>query len=176
MIATIVVAFDEDFVIGKDNSIPWHIPEDLANFKKLTTGQVCVMGRNTWESLPQKFRPLPNRKNIVISTKYWLDPDIFMQSLGECENNFDVFSVGDLDGALNICLNLFPEKEIFIIGGSQLYKDALSSSIIKKMVVTHVKGKHEGDVRFPNIDWSRWNANSLQKGFGFEVVEYKQHV
>jgi dihydrofolate reductase len=175
MIATIVVAFDENFVIGKDNSIPWHIPEDLINFKKLTTDHVCLMGRNTWESLPKKFRPLPNRKNIVISTKYWLDPDLFMQSLGECGSNFDVFSVGDLDGALNISLNLFPEKEIFIIGGAQLYKDSLSSSIIKRMIVTHVEGKHEGDTKFPNVDWSKWNSNSLKKSSGFEIVEYK-HV
>lgn len=173
MIATIIVAFDDNYVIGNKNSIPWHIPEDLSNFKKLTTNNVCVMGRNTWESLPNKFRPLPNRKNIVVSSKYWTAPDLFMNSLGDCSNSLDVFSVADFDGAMNICLNLFDDKEIFIIGGSQLFKESLDSKFIKKMIITHVKGKYEGDVKFPNIDWSIWVPNNtIVKSSQFEIVEY----
>lgn len=173
MIATIIVAFDDNYIIGNNNSIPWHIPEDLANFKKLTTGNVCIMGRNTWESLPAKFRPLPNRKNIIVSSKYWLDSDMFMKSLGNCFNSLDVFSVPDFDGAMNICLNLFGDKEIFIIGGSQLFKESLDSKFIKRMIITHVKGNYEGDVKFPNVDWSNWKNNKiLIESSDFKIVEY----
>ena len=166
MIATIIVAFDKNYVIGKNNSIPWHIPEDLINFKKLTTNNICVMGRNTWESLPEKFKPLPNRKNIVVSSKYHKHPDLFIK-------HSDVFCVADFDGAINICFNLFQDKEIFIIGGSKLFKESLDSKSIKKMIITHVNGSYEGDVKFPNIDSSRWISNkTIIKSSEFETIEY----
>jgi dihydrofolate reductase len=174
MIANIIVAFDKNYNIGYKNSIPWHIPDDLANFKKLTTNNICVMGRNTWESLPNKFRPLPNRKNIIISSKYWADPDLFMKTLVDGHSNsLDFFVVPDFDGAMNICLNLFADKQIFIIGGYRLFKESLDSKFVKTMIVTHVQGEYEGDVKFPNANWSDWKVDSvLIDSSKFRIIKY----
>lgn len=173
MIATIIVAFDKNYNIGYENSIPWHIPEDLAHFKKITTNNICVMGRNTWESLPNKFRPLPNRKNIIVSSKYWSVPDLFMNSLSNCSNSLDVFCVPDFDGAMNISLNLFKDKEIFIIGGFRLFKESLDSKFIKRMIVTHVDGEYKGDVKFPSIDLDKWHEKKvIAESSNFRIIEY----
>jgi len=172
MKVTIIVAFDDDFNIGYKNSIPWNIPEDLINFKKTTTNNVCIMGRKTWESLPFNFRPLPDRKNIIISSKYWKDPDYFMKNLGS-SSCLDVFSVPDFDGAMNICLNLFDDKEIFLIGGSGIFKEGLDSKFVKKMIVTHVNGVYKGDVKFPDLNWNDWKKESvIADNENFKIIEY----
>lgn len=170
---TIIVAFDKIFNIGKNNSIPWHFPEDLLNFKKLTTNNVCIMGRNTWESLPEKFRPLPNRINIIISKTYYKNPNKFSNSLGRIpEEAFEVFAVSDLEEALAYCDSFVKNKEIFIIGGSKVYNDCLLNNYIDKMIVTKIKNVYEGDVKFPDIDWSQWNEKLLSSNENFDIFEY----
>lgn len=170
---TIIVAFDQNFIIGKNNSIPWHFPEDLANFKKLTTNNVCIMGRNTWESLPGKFRPLPNRINIVISSSYYKNPDRFSNSLGYIPSNaFDVLTVPDLDYALVYCDQFINNKEIFLIGGAKVYTECLSKNLVDKMIVTKIKSSYEGDTKFPEVDWSIWNQKVLFFNENLEIVEY----
>ncbi len=136
MIISIIVAVAKNNVIGKDNSLIWHISEDLKRFKKLTSGHPIIMGRKTYESLP--FKPLPKRKNIVISSQKDLKfegatvVDDFSKALKECEE----------------------EKEVFICGGASVYKHFIN--ITDKIFLTKVHHNFEGDTYFPETDFSKW--------------------
>jgi dihydrofolate reductase len=132
---SIVVAVAENGVIGKDNQLIWHLPNDLKFFKKLTTGNSIIMGRKTFESIG---KALPKRTNIVITRKKdYTAPGCIV--------------VSSFTGALEAA----PENEnIFIIGGASIYKIALNHS--DKMYYTRVKAAFDGDVHFPKIDWNEW--------------------
>lgn len=123
----IIVAVSENGVIGKDNQLPWHFPEDLKRFKELTQGEPVVMGRNTWDSLPRK--PLPGRTNIVVSSSGKMDGQ-------------DVFVAGSLDLALIVAKQQAKER-IWIIGGKRMYEEALKHS--DELYITRIKGHYEGD-------------------------------
>ena len=133
---SIIVAVSEDWGIGKDNELLWHISEDLKRFKKLTSGNTVIMGKKTWESLPR--RPLPGRKNIVLTD----DPN---ESI---ENSVTAYSIND---ALNKC---GPDEEIFIIGGGSIYRQFMT--IADRLFITHVHKKAPADIYFPEIDRSLW--------------------
>jgi dihydrofolate reductase len=133
---SIIVAVSEDWGIGKDNELLWHISEDLKRFKKLTSGNTVIMGKKTWESLPR--RPLPGRKNIVLTD----DPN---ESI---ENSVTAYSIND---ALNKC---GPDEEIFIIGGGSIYRQFMT--IADRLFITHVHKKAPADIYFPEIDRSIW--------------------
>ena len=135
---SIIVAVSEDWGIGKDNELLWHISEDLRRFKRLTSGNTVIMGKKTWESLPR--RPLPGRKNIVLTD----NPN---ESI---ENSVTAYSLED---ALNKCL---PDEEIFIIGGGSIYRQFLP--IADRLYITHVHKKAPADIYFPEIDQSIWEA------------------
>lgn len=169
--ATILVAYDEDRGIGKDGDIPWRLPEDMANFKKLTTGQVCIMGRNTWESLPPKFRPLPDRVNFIISSQYIADQDKFHSTFEEKENA-PVYVTPELHTGIDLAKLYYPDREIFIVGGQRIYEDALLSKALTKIIVSEVQGKYDCDVFFPRIsemNWSRQEKESFDK---FNILEF----
>lgn len=118
-------------VIGNDNGIPWHLPEDQKHFREITKGHAVIMGRRTWESLPEKFRPLPGRINIVISRQEDLElPGALV--------------VGSLDEALEM---VPAEKEAWVIGGGQIYTEALERA--SKVVVTFIDLKVDGDAKAP---------------------------
>lgn len=119
--------------IGKNNALPWHHPEDLKKFKEITQGKTVIMGRNTYESIG---RPLPNRANIVISSKA-------MQS----DYPEGVGIVRSLEYALSLCRN---QDEVFIIGGQSLYEQALP--LCDKLYLTHIEGEHDCDAFFPEWD------------------------
>jgi dihydrofolate reductase len=167
----LIVAFDEGNFIGKDNSLPWHLPKDLNNFKQMTTGNVVVMGRNTWESLPDKFRPLPNRINIIISKTYYDDMDKFMNSFGSPPST-NTFAVRDTNEAVIAYENMFRDKEFYIIGGGKVYEDFLSKDLVERMIVTHVKGNCEGDTKFPEINWNDWSSKELDRQTDFTITQY----
>ena len=133
---SIIVAVSEDWGIGKDNELLWHISEDLKRFKKLTSGNAVIMGKKTWESLPR--RPLPGRKNIVVTD----DPN---ESI---ENSVTAYSIDD---ALDKC---GPAEEIFIIGGGSIYRQFMP--IADRLFITHVHKKAPADIYFPEIDRSIW--------------------
>ena len=133
---SIIVAVSEDWGIGKDNELLWHISEDLKRFKKLTSGNAVIMGKKTWESLPR--RPLPGRKNIVLTD----DPN---ESI---ENSVTAYSIDD---ALDKC---GPAEEIFIIGGGSIYRQFMP--IADRLFITHVHKKAPPDIFFPEIDRSVW--------------------
>jgi dihydrofolate reductase len=118
-------------VIGLDGGIPWHLPEDLAHFKQLTTGSTVLMGRLTWESIPDRFRPLPGRRNLVLSH----NADWIAEGAER---------VGSLDEARALA-----ETDLWVIGGAQVYAAALP--IADRVVVTYVDGAFPGDAFAPAL-------------------------
>ncbi|MGI6338949.1 MAG: dihydrofolate reductase [Bacteroidales bacterium] len=136
MMISIIVAVSDDWGIGMNNELLWHIPEDLKRFKKLTMGKTIIMGKRTWESLPR--RPLPGRKNIVLTDI----PD-------ECiDGSVTAYTIED---ALSKCVQ---DEEIFIIGGGMVYRQFMP--IADRLYITHVHKKAPADVWFPKIDRRKW--------------------
>ena len=142
---SIIVAFDSQYGIGKNGQLPWALPMDLKHFKGITTTvtnpakkNAVIMGRKTWESLPQKFRPLPGRVNLVLSRE------------GKLNLPSGVLCSQTLDDALKQLS--FPEIEnVFVIGGAQIYTVALNHPLCQKLWVTHIKGEYGCDAFFPPI-------------------------
>jgi len=156
---SIIVAIAENYAIGKNNDLLWHIPEDLKMFKRMTTGHKVIMGKRTYLSLP--FRPLKNRENIVITDN---KTDFF-------EGCTIVFSV---EQALAKCDG--PE-EVFIIGGASIYQQFLPHA--DRLYLTLVHKEFEGDVFFPILDFNEWKIISsedisldTQLGFAYSYVIY----
>lgn len=136
MSISIIVAVAENYAIGKDNDLLWHISDDLKRFKKITTGHKIIMGKNTFLSLP--IRPLPNRVSIVITD----DP----------ADNYDgCIMAYSIEDAISKCDK---EEECFIIGGGSIYKQFLP--LADKLYITRVKRVYDGDIFFPEIDENDW--------------------
>jgi dihydrofolate reductase len=149
----IVVAMDKNRVIGRNNKIPWHISEEIKNFKRLTTGTTVIMGRRTFESIG---KPLPDRNNIVISSSMPPTAGVDVCKTFE-EGIIKAKSYG---------------KDVFIIGGGTVYEQAMS--LADKMYVSYVKGEHDGDVYFPEFDEKEWHIDSKQEFSEFELVVYSR--
>ena len=139
MTKSIIVAISLNHAIGKDNQLLWHLPADLKFFKSTTMGFPVIMGRKTFQSIG---RTLPGRKNVVITNNQNYNSD----------QQFDLLVVSSLDQAL---LELNTEKEVFIIGGGQIYKQAIE--IVDAIYLTVVNVKIDGDVYFPEIDLSKFH-------------------
>lgn len=156
-----IVAMDESRVIGYENSIPWHLPEDLRHFSSLTTGNVVLMGRKTYESLPEKFRPLPGRTNIVLSRQSNL---VAPEEVHICSSLEDLFSKLNQD-SLEVL-----SKTIWVIGGAEIYKMCLP--FCKEVHLTKVKGRHKGDAFFSSFE-DRFKCVSSKEGENctFEIYE-----
>ncbi|SMC33642.1 dihydrofolate reductase [Polynucleobacter kasalickyi] len=131
MTISIIVARSKSGVIGINNQLPWHLPADLKHFKAITSGHPILMGRKTWDSLG---RPLPNRRNIVISRQTGLD-----LAGAECFSS--------LEAAIAACQDA---PEVFIIGGAQIYEQALS--LVDQLIITEVDIEVDGDAFFPSLD------------------------
>ncbi len=139
---SLIVAMAENRVIGRDNSLPWHLSEDLKYFRRTTTGHCIIMGRNTWESIG---RPLPNRRSIVVSS----NPDYIAEGA-------DV--VTSLPAAKALAVELSAElgvDEAFVIGGARLYADALAQA--ECFHLTRVHAQVEGDTLLPEFDENDWH-------------------
>ncbi|WAA11068.1 dihydrofolate reductase [Fervidibacillus albus] len=147
-----IVAMDERGVIGKNNNIPWHLPDDLKRFKKITMGHKIVMGRKTFESIG---KPLPGRENIVLSA----NPTF------QCRQCI-VFRTEE--SLLEYCLH--KEEEIFVIGGAKLFQ--LFAPYVEKLYITRIYHTFDGDVFFPEFDWSPFTVLSKEKGMEDERHPY----
>ena len=152
----IIAAVAKNRVIGKDNTLIWNIPEDMAHFKALTSGQTVIMGRKTWESLPPRFRPLPGRRNIVISRQA------------------DYEAPGaELAGSLELALQLAaPAETAFIIGGEQIYRQAMA--VADRLEITEVELEPEGDAWFPEIPPAEWEKTATSAGQGYAFATYRR--
>ena len=140
---SIIAAVADNLAIGNANNLPWHLPADLKHFKQLTTGHAIVMGKRTFESLPNG--PLPNRKNIVLTS---------VMSEGVNEGYFEADSLED---AVYLCEN---EDQVFIIGGVTVYKQSIDK--VNTMYITWVHVNFLVDKFFPKIDFEQWNEVSRE--------------
>jgi dihydrofolate reductase len=134
MIISIVVAISENHVIGKDNKLLWHLPNDLKHFKEITTGHTIIMGRKTYDSVG---KPLPNRRNIIITRQNITIPG--------CE------VVNSIEAALALCAD---ENEVFIVGGAEIYRQSIK--LTNRIYLTVVHKDFEGDSFFPEINKDEW--------------------
>lgn len=144
MITSIIVAASENNVIGKNNDLPWHLPTDLKYFKETTMGHCVVMGRRNFDSIPDKYRPLSGRTNIVVTR----------------QNDFvarGVEVVHSIQEALELARNKH-ESECFIVGGGEIF--AQSISLCDRIYLTRIHAKIDGDVLFPVIDPKDWKEVS----------------
>ena len=144
MIISMIAAVAENGVIGKDNDLVWDLRDDMKYFMQTTKGHHIIMGRKNFESLPEKFRPLPDRTNIIITRqKDYQAPQCHV--------------VSSLKEALEIAANS-GEKEAFIIGGGQIYEMGLS--LANRLYITEVQASFNGDVFFPEFNREEWNEIS----------------
>ena len=157
---TLIAARARNGVIGRNNQMPWKIPGEQAYFKRMTMGHPIVMGRKTWESIG---RPLPGRRNIVITR------DRAYSAIGA-----DV--VGSLDEALSLA---GAADEIFVIGGGQLYAEAMSRA--SRLLLTEIDADFDGDTFMPAPDRTQWRETSREhhppagdRGFGYSFVVYER--
>jgi dihydrofolate reductase len=156
---TIVVAIDAQRGIGTNNTLPWHLPEDLAHFKRTTTGHPIIMGRKTFDSIG---RPLPNRRNIVVTRS----PDW---------RHDGVEAVTSLDAAIA----LVRDVPACIIGGAQIFNEALPR--VDRLVVTEIAKTFDCDTFFPVIDSAQWTEvarethHSDAGGFDYAFVTYQRN-
>ncbi|MEC3841637.1 dihydrofolate reductase [Bacillus amyloliquefaciens] len=146
-----IFAMDENRLIGKDNDLPWHLPNDLAYFKKVTTGHTIVMGRKTFESIG---RPLPNRRNIVVTSR-----------------DASLFPGCTVAGSAEEVLKLIPaDEECFVIGGAQLYSALFPYA--DRLYMTIIHHVFEGDRFFPEFNEDEWELTSRHQGVKDEKNPY----
>ena len=147
-------------VIGKDMQMPWHLPEDLAHFKRVTLGQPVIMGRKTWDSLPVRFRPLPGRTNIVVTRQsHW-------QAAG-------ALCACSIEEAMDLCGDA---PDAWVIGGAEIYRQA--EPLASTAVVTEIDADFEGDAFAPRLS-ERWQEvhrelHTTASGLGFAFVTHQQ--
>jgi dihydrofolate reductase len=138
---SLIVAMSENQVIGRNNQLPWYLPNDLKYFKQVTMGKPIIMGRKTFDSIG---KPLPGRKNVVVTrNKEWQ-----FEGVTSVTSLEQAFTSAEADAALN------GEDEVLVIGGSQLYEKALE--YMDRLYLTEVHAQIEGDAYFPDVDWREW--------------------
>jgi dihydrofolate reductase len=147
---TIVVAVAANGVIGREGSLPWRLPGDLARVKKLTMGHVLVMGRRTFDSIG---RPLPGRTTVVVTRQPDWKPE-------------GVLVAGSVDAALEIAAR--HDREVFVFGGAEVYAAAIPRADRR------VDQEPAGDTTFPEVDWHHWQEVGRETGEGYSVVEYER--
>jgi dihydrofolate reductase len=165
MIISLIAALSKNRVIGKDNDLPWHLPDDMKYFMQTTKLHHVVMGRKNYQSIPEKFRPLPNRTNIVVTR----------------QQNFNAPNcvvVNSIEAALEIA-NANSEQEVFIIGGAEIYNQGLASA--NKLYLTEIDAEINGDTYFPTFNKSDWREVSRihhpiddRHKYAFDFVVYEK--
>lgn len=165
MIISLIAAITKNHVIGKNNALPWHLPDDMKYFMQTTKGHHVIMGRKNYESLPEKFRPLPNRTNIVITR----------------QRNFKApqcMVVHSIEEGIEIARKN-GEAELFIIGGAAIYQQAMPQT--QRMYLTEIDATLEGDTHFPGFVKSEWREVSRRHhsaderhAYAFDFVVYER--
>jgi dihydrofolate reductase len=155
----IVVAHAANRVIGRDGALPWRLPSDLRRFRELTSGHTVLMGRRTYESLPDAFRPLPDRRNLVLSSDRGYRPA-----------GAEVFD--SLEEALGAC-----DGDCFVIGGEVTYRDALP--LCERLYATEIDVELEGDAFFPALEDGEWRlvedaGRQVENELGFAFRTYER--
>ncbi len=163
MIISLIAALTKNRVIGRDNSLPWHLPDDMKYFMQTTKAHHVIMGRKNYDSIPEKFRPLPNRVNIVVTRQrdFKAPACTVVHAL---EEGIDISRNGG-------------QQEVFIIGGSDMYKIALPIS--HRLYLTEIETELDGDTYFPEFNRAEWKETSRRHhpaddrhAFAFDFVVY----
>lgn len=152
------VAVAKNGVIGKNNALPWNLPEDLKHFKQITSGKNVLMGSKTFESIFTMLgKPLPNRHNIVLTF----------------DKNYKVPEGVELFFDVPSSLEKYKNQDLYVIGGGQIYKQFLP--LAQKLYMTHIFKDYEGDAFFPEINWQNWKkvSSDVREEFEFAVYERK---
>lgn len=164
----LIVARASNGVIGKDNDLIWHLPADMRFFTQTTKGNVVIMGRRNWDSIPLKYRPLSDRVNVVVSRNNSL----------ECAGA-EVYN--SLEDATTRCREKYPDRDIFIIGGGQIYRDSLAKNMVDEMYITEINASFEGDTWFPAFDPNQWEKEHIlaypadeKNAWSFDVYKYSK--
>ncbi len=165
MIISLIAALSKNRIIGKNNDLPWHLPDDMKYFMQTTKGHHVILGRKNYDSLPEKFRPLPNRTNIVITRQkdFKANDCVIVHSLK------DALAIARKDN----------EPEVFVIGGAEIYK--LGFPISHRLYLTEIDAVIEGDTHFPEFDKEDWTETSRvhhspdeRHKFPFDFVVYER--
>lgn len=140
---------DRERGIGKNNDLMWHLPADMKFFRETTTGHIVVMGRKNWDSIPEKFRPLPNRENVILTRNEHFTEEnaLVFHSLEKC---LDWYSGED-------------EKIVFIIGGGEIYRQSIALNCVDEMYITHVHAVYGADTFFPEFEEDKWTIREIMK-------------
>ncbi|MBK9628547.1 MAG: dihydrofolate reductase [Flavobacteriales bacterium] len=166
MIVSAIAAVADNGTIGKEGDLPWHLPDDLKYFQHMTMDHHVITGRKNYESIPTKYRPLQGRPNIVITRNDAYDAP-------------GATVIDSLTGALEIA-HLANEEEVFIIGGGEIYREAMTMRLIDRLYITLVHADVEGDTHFPVLDPGEWQEVSRTQhdaddrhafAFSFVVLE-----
>lgn len=162
---SLIAALAENRVIGKNNDLPWQLPDDMKYFMETTKGHHCIMGRKNYDSIPAKFRPLANRENIVVTR----------------QNNFNAPGctvVNSIEEGIAIARR-DNEPETFIIGGAEIYRQSLTFA--DRLYLTEIKAVIDGDTFFPPVDHSQWkevsrkhHAADEKHKYAFDFVVYEK--
>lgn len=164
----LIVAASENNVIGIKNDLPWHLPDDMSYFKKITTNSVVIMGRNNYLSIPDRFRPLKNRTNIILTTKTHFSPK-------------DCLIANSLEASIELAKK---EKriDVFIIGGGMVYKYAIENNLVDIIYLTRIHAHIQGDTFFPTIDMKNWrevdsifHEKDEKHKFSFTFLKYEKY-
>jgi len=155
---SLIVAIAKNRVIGVNNTLPWHLPEDLKRFRALTTGHHIIMGRKTYDSLG---RLLPGRTTVIVTR----NPDYKVEG---------AIVVHSLEAAIEACGD---DNEAFLIGGAELYKDGLK--LANKLYITEINAEYAGDAFFPEFEMIEWRAGEREthqadNGLGFSYITYQR--
>ena len=147
MIISIIVAISKNQVIGKNNQLIWNLPKDMKYFMDTTMNTTVIMGRKNYESIPKKYRPLKNRNNIIITRNksYKAEGCLVVNSVEE-----------SLESLRNV-----ENKEVFVIGGGEIYKKFLEKGLIDRMYITHIDEQFDGDTFFPEINYDSWQSSEF---------------
>lgn len=158
----IIVAMASNGVIGKENDLPWNLPTDMKHFKNVTSGHSVLMGRKCWESIPEKFRPLPNRNNIVLTrdTTYVANGATVEHSLEDVISKFKKSN-----------------EVLFIIGGAEIYKESFKHA--KSMFLTNIYDEVDGDIYLTGLNNKEWDMKEMsefiyENGFTYSINYYEK--
>ncbi len=164
---SLIAAVSRNMVIGKNNDLPWRLPDDMKYFMQTTSGHHVIMGRKNYESLPEKFKPLPNRINIVVTR----------------QNDFHASGckvVHSIQSAINLAKEA-GESELFIIGGAEIYMSTLP--VADLLYLTEIKANIAGDTYFPTFESAQWIEISriahdadVRHAYPFDFVIYKRKI
>ena len=163
----LIVAKGQNNEIGKDNDLIWHLPADMRFFTQTTKGHIVIMGRKNWDSIPLKYRPLSNRINAVVThNRKFSHPDCeTFHSVEEAIQHYQIQN----------------DREIFIIGGAQIYAYCLSHGLVDEMLITYIHQSFEADAFFPDFDESKWKKEMLmdykkdeKNPYDFTVYKFKK--